>query len=99
MDQCARSLAVCGSDDVKTVYALVKGRNPVKFYVGGGGDKEWSTREEDAKTWPTQAEARGIAYGMQANYQDTIHAEPVYRMANVEKGRDRANRRRARHGS
>jgi hypothetical protein len=82
MDQCARSLAVCGRTDVKTVYALVKGRNPVKFYTGKPRENEWSTREEDAKTWPTQAEARGIAYGMQAHYQDTIHAEPVYRMAN-----------------
>jgi hypothetical protein len=61
---------------MELVWILVRGKKPVRFYAGQG---EWSMKESLAQTFPTAREARETAYNMQAEYQDTIVAEGVYR--------------------
>jgi hypothetical protein len=80
MQQIARCTYCEGRPDMKMVWVLVRGKNPVRFYVG---PDIWSADENLARTFPTASAARERAYNMQAEYQDTIVAEGVYRMANA----------------
>ena len=75
MQQIARCTSCEGREDMKLVWILVRGKKPVRFWTG----QAWSTDENRARTFPTAGEARETAYNMQAEYQDTIVAEGVYR--------------------
>jgi len=80
MQQIARCTYAEGRDDMKVVYVLVRGKNPVRFYAGDG---KWATSEAVAKLYPSKEAARGAAYDMQAQFQATIVPEGVYRLANT----------------
>ena len=81
MQQIARCTYCEGRLDMKMVWVLVRGKNPVWFWQGPYDN--WTVDEAKAGMFPTAAAARERAYNLQGEYQDTIVAEGVYRMANA----------------
>ena len=81
MQQIARCTYAEGRDNMKLVWILTKTTSrAVRFYAGGDA---WSLDESEAVTYRTRAEAAGRAYDMQAQFQETIVPEGVYRLANT----------------